>query len=327
MGYRSEVRNLVVGLGRFWHGRPTAPARREPYAVPCRCGQVAHGTRLNRHQVVRCLACGEPVFVFPLGPYPPDVPHAVSPPSPTSHLSGWRLPVIAGALTLLAVVVAYVLLFYGLREQHSSPNRDAREQIDRLERDARGALEQRDFEGARQSLATAKGVYERERDAVPASRGRQLTQLHREVELLAWRLPKPFELALQRWKMLEPEELERVFADARGTAVFFDLELLRDGVGRYHYERRLGPELPTLELHELKLLNRLPLQNVRQRVVFGARLDGLRRDAQDRFVVSFDPDSGVLVTEEEVARVAVPPLEDNLRAVLLRQAEWANEAP
>src|SRR5262245_30991475 len=103
MGYRSEVRNLVVGLGRFWQGRPPAPVRREPYAVPCRCGQVAHGLRRATHQVVRCLACGESVFVLPLGPYPPDVPHAASPPPTTSNLSGWRLPAAAGVLTLLAV--------------------------------------------------------------------------------------------------------------------------------------------------------------------------------------------------------------------------------
>jgi hypothetical protein len=328
MGYRSEVRNLVVGLGRFWQGRPAEPARREPYAVPCRCGQVAHGLRRAKHHVIRCLACGEPVFVLPLGPYPPDVPHAVSPPPPTSHLPGWRLPALAGVLTLLAVVAVNVLLIYQLRETPSTQRTlDAAGLIDQHEANGKAALARREIEEARREFANAKVVYERQRDAVPSSRGRRLHQLHREVELLALRLPKPFELALQRWKMLEPEELDRLFADARGTAVFFDLELLRDAAGQYHYERRLGPELPTLQLHELKLLNRLPLQNVRQRVVFGALLDGLRRDAQDRFVVSFNPDSGVLVTEEEVARVVVPALEDNLRAVLLRQAEWANEAP
>lgn len=327
MGYRSEVRNLVVGLGRFWQGRLPEPVRREPYAVPCRCGQVAHGLRHARHQVVYCLACGEPVFVLPQGPYSPDVPHAASPP-PVSHLSGWRLPALAGAVTLLAVVAVYVLVFYQLSDPASSrPLRETAEQIDAHELSARAALSRGDIEEALQSLATARNVYERQREVVPASRGRRLVQLYREVDLLASRLPKPFELTLQRWKMLEPEELEKVFADARDTAVFFDLVLLRDGAGQYHYERRLGPELPTLELHELKLLNRLPLQNARERVVFGAKLAGLRRDAQDRFVVSFDPDSGVLVTEEDVASVVVPPLEENLRAVLQRQADWANEAP
>lgn len=328
MGYRTPVRNLVAGLGRIWEDRPPEPIRREAYAVPCRCGQVAYGQRRTQHQVLRCLACGEPVFILPFSPYPGDVPHTAAHPRPAWHRVGWRLPILAGVLTLLAVIVVYVLLFAQLRGPTSAlQGQDIAGQIEAGLAAGREALAQREFTEAARTLHEARRLYEQQKELIPASRGRELVQLHRQVDLLASRLPRPFELTLQRWAMLEPEELEKVFADARGTSVFFDLEMQRDGAGRYQYERRLGPELPELELHELKLLNRLPLQNTRKRVVFGARLAGLRRDAQNRFIVSFDPDSAVLVTDPEVAAVVVPPVEENLRVVLERQKDWATETP
>jgi hypothetical protein len=217
--------------------------------------------------------------------------------------TGWRLPVLAGFLTLLAVVTVYFTVFYeALRPAsiHQFETEYPTLMIEEYETAGRSALARRDFAEAAELFRRAREVYERRRTAVPASRGRRLMQLHRQVELLVSRCP-PLEQSLSNWATLDGEDLDRVFAAARGQAVFFDLEMLRWD-GQYQYERRLGPNPQPLKLHELKLLNRLPLQNARQRVVFAARLAGLRRDAQDRFIVSFHPDSGVLVTDEEVAQ-------------------------
>lgn len=281
--------------------------------------------RGSRRQTVRCLACGELVFVLPVSPYAP----ATAPsPTPRTHWTIWRLPILAGSFTLLLVVAVYGVILVQFRDLPTPRTTlSLTEQIESNLVAGREALRQRDFTEAEKLLRAARNGYQQQRDAIPASQGRRLIQLHRQAELLASRLPDAFELMLQRWKMLEQNELEKVFADVRGKAVFFDLELRREAAGKYHYERRLGAELPTLELHDLKLLNRLPLQNASQRVVFGARLAGLRRDAQNRFVVSFDPESGVLVTDEEVADVCCPPLDESLHVVLVRQRDWAIESP
>lgn len=60
----------------------------------------------------------------------------------------------------------------------------------------------------------------------------------------------------------------------------------------------------------------------------GARLDSIARDEAGVWVIRFKPDSGVLLTDAEVAATASPlPLDDELQAVLRRQAEWAAELP
>jgi hypothetical protein len=232
-------------------------------------------------------------------------------------------------LTLLGVVAVYVPLLRHLGD-HTPPRETETSETAIRSRRALGleALERRDYADAAERLRDARNLYERDRTAIPVSEGRELVQMQRQVELLDAKLPKPLDQLLQEWSQLAPDHLDELFErKGRGKAVFFDLEMVRDGAGRYHYERRLGPELPTLELQNLELLNRLPLQNAQQRVVFGARLAGLQRDALNKFVVSFDAKSGVLVTDEVVAEVCCPPLEENLRAVLQRQKGWATEMP
>jgi hypothetical protein len=66
-------------------------------------------------------------------------------------------------------------------------------------------------------------------------------------------------------------------------------------------------------------------------MLFGARLAGLEREERGGhglWVIRLDPDSGVLLTDEDAAGACCPrPLDDGLRAVLRRQADWAAALP
>lgn len=329
MGYRSRVRHVVARVRRFWVDRSSEPSRREPFCVACGCGQQFRGLRRRHHQVLHCPGCGASVFVLACSPYPdpaggPATTGAASIPSRAT----WRLPILAGVLTLIVVVAVYIPLLWHINQVVPTHREESAEVVIQR-RMAAGveALAREDFAEAARELAQARTRHERQPDTLPASEARRLHQLVREADLMTKRLPRSLDQMLRDWSALADEDVEKLFGDARDRSVFFDLEIQRDGTGQYQYERRLGPALPSLELHELKLLNRLPLQNARQRVVFGARLSGWRRDALGKFIVSFDPDSGVLVTEESVARVCCPPVEENLRVVLERQKLWALEMP
>ena len=68
-----------------------------------------------------------------------------------------------------------------------------------------------------------------------------------------------------------------------------------------------------------------------RRMLFGARLAGLAREERGGhglWVIRLDPDSGVLLTDEDTAGACGPrPLDPGLREVLRRQADWAAALP
>ena len=76
----------------------------------------------------------------------------------------------------------------------------------------------------------------------------------------------------------------------------------------------------------LKLLGNLPLDEPK-RVLFGARLVNIRREAEGTCVVRFEPDSGVLLTDVASAGLGImipdPPLQQSLQ----QQRKWAVKLP
>jgi hypothetical protein len=83
--------------------------------------------------------------------------------------------------------------------------------------------------------------------------------------------------------------------------------------------------LPNLELADLKVLRQLPIDLKQERLIFGARLTAVRRDPMRRWTVSFQPDSGILITDPDVAGACCPPVDLEMREVLERQARWVAE--
>jgi hypothetical protein len=339
------VRKLVARV-RGWWGGPAVSGPVRPFQVTCGCGQVVQGVRRSRHQVVTCRACGARLFVLPRSPLttpaPPSVksqpiihPASKSSPAPARRLrvrllpSGpWRLPVLAALLTLAVVVMVYVTLYLLFVQRPPAPEASAADRIETHVHDGKQALVDLDFKAALAAFQAARAVYEQQpSQARSASEGRRLLQLLRQANVLANRVPKPLEQAPARWDKLEGEELEKVTAPYRDKFAVFDLEVIKDGANEIRYRRRVGAELPQLRLGNVELIDHLASRNDFKRFLFAARLAQVGRDADDRLTVSFVPDSGVLITDPDVARACFPVVDDEMRDVLERQRKLALELP
>ena len=127
------------------------------------------------------------------------------------------------------------------------------------------------------------------------------------------------------------EEWKAQFAaNYLGKTIVFDDEVRFDAAQRDDGRRRpllryrvtaAGREV-RLALEDLSVLESLPLERP-QRMLFGGRLSAVERGSGGQWVVRFDADSGVLLTDRGAAEAACPaPLDPALPDVLKRQTEW-----
>jgi hypothetical protein len=315
---------------RCWLLLRPAAGPPEPFAVACECGGTVSGLRQARPQTLRCPLCARPLFVLPrsrwplpAGERPPDTP---APPPPTNKRPRpWRMPLLAGAVTLALVVAAFLVLLPLLvrpTQEQEPRDRQAAEQVRKLQASARRALREGKYHQAFKDADAAKELSDRDPDALPRDERRDVAQLWRQSDLLARLLDVPLQEIVKQASLAPEDDWEPRFRELyRGRAVLFDDRLRYDGVGRpalNTYEVRLGDERVRLAVDDLKVLSHLPLDPP-PRVLFGARLAKVGRE-QGAWVVRFDPDSGVLFTDPDAALCV--PADDELRAVLERQAEW-----
>jgi hypothetical protein len=302
----------------------------EPYDVACACGQHARGLRQARHQVLRCLGCGEPVFVLgysPLGGTTAE-PRAVAA-APRRY---WLGPALAGVVTLAVVVLIFSRLIPALAPP--APPDSRREDMSDLIARGRAALQREDFRIAAARFGEARRRREKSPELLSPFEARELARMEREAALIADLLSESLDEILQRAAGTREEERQEQFQRRyKDKAVIFDDVVARDAAGRFRltvYEVRAPGEPARVELSDLKLLRVLPLAEPR-RMLFGARMAGLGREEQGGhglWVIHFDPDSAVLLTDEDAAGACCPrPLDDELRAVLRQQAEWSAALP
>jgi hypothetical protein len=316
---------------QWWAGRPARPAADEPYDVACPCGQRARGLRQPRHQVVRCLGCGGPVFVLGASPLTRSgaEPRAAGP-LPRRY---WLGPAVAAGLTLAVAAVVFSLVIPALAPP-AAPAETGRDEVRRLLGSGREALRDERFRVAVDHLARARRLHDSRPGSLTVAESRELNRLYGQAALLADLLSESLDEILQRVEGTREEERLAHFNDRyRNKAVIFDDVVARDAAGRFGltvYEVRAPGEPARVELSDLKLLRALPLAEPR-RMLFGARLAGLEREepgGHGRWVIHLDPDSGVLLTDEDAAGACCPrPLDADLREVLKRQAEWAAALP
>jgi hypothetical protein len=306
-----------------------------PYQVTCGCGQAVTGLRQARFQVVPCPDCGAELFVLPRSPLP-RVPGVKRPAIPAAARQAHRLrrrrvlvPVVAGCV--LAATLGGVIWWL------SSPRHQDEERADVAAADA--PVWTRDSLGELQTLL-ARGQFHQAaagakaaltlRQGRPqlftAAEGDALRQLHAEAALLADLSAESLEDILRHGAGLPAAEWEAtVRARYRGKAVVFDAEVRRTADGVVHTSYRLAGagEEARLHLDALRLLHALPLEEPR-RLVFGARLERVAREPPGTWVVRFEPDSGVLLTDAEAAAWCCPGLADaESRALFARQRGWA----
>src|SRR5262249_7096477 len=115
----------------------------------------------------------------------------------------------------------------------------------------------------------------------------------------------------------------------RGKAVVFDDIVDIDPWGQPRlaaYEIKVNEERVRIKV-DLKLFKQLPLGPER-RILFGARLARVTREGGGGWGVRFDPDSGVLLTDEgAIEACGLVPVDDDLRRVLAEQSRWARQVP
>jgi hypothetical protein len=277
------VFQFASGLWRWWQVLHQPFEPATPYAVPCACGAVVSGTRKAASQVRICPLCKQKVFILGKSPLPPVRGDDGGVPHPSSHARFHRNLAIAGiGVALVGIGSLVALLLRG------NPH---------------------DSDSARQKTIETHEL--------------------READLVANRLPDHERLSdlLMRWNNIDEKDLQMLFAERRGKAVAFDILISRDHPGSYSCERHLGPELPRLELARLRGLDPLPLRQ-RQRVIFGAKLASLKCDrtrpvdVAERWTVGLEPDSFVLITDEEIGRAMGLVIDDEAHAVLERQRGW-----
>jgi hypothetical protein len=311
-------------LAGLFRGRPEEPPSAVPFRIRCTCGQIVTGSRRPRFQVVRCPKCGAELFVLPLSPLPlvagAAAVSAVAPPG--SRPRRRRLLAVGLGLVLLFGVAALIaVLWHSPREQSES----------RQQQPANAGRTTR-LKEAEQLLA--RGLFHEAltvcEDTDPASLSaadrRTLLQVRRQAALLADFSAESLEAILRHAASLPDAEWQATFHTRyQGKALVLDTEVVRDAEGHYHQGWRLL--LPNDEAHldltSLKLLEALPLQEA-HRLIFGARLGRIRREPPGAWVIRFEPDSGVLLTDPEAAAHCCAALTDaESQAVLRRQRTWA----
>lgn len=235
------------------------------------------------------------------------------------------MPLIAGVVTLAAVVLGFVLLLpYLMRRTPDTPDAAAvAQEIGQRRTAAKRALREGKYHQAFREIDAAKELSDRQPAALGRDERRELEQLHRQSELLARLLNAPLQDIVKEAALAQEDEWRTRFAELyQGRGVLFDDVLRADAGGRLGlgtYEVRLGEEKVRLAVEELHVLRHLPLDPP-PRVLFGARLAKVAHEAGG-WVIRFDPDSGVLFTDPDAAG-CVP-----LDAELLKVLEWQKMQP
>jgi hypothetical protein len=331
---RVAAPNVFARLRKWWRKSRFSSSLSVPYAVPCVCGRVLEGFRKRRPQGLRCPACGKTVFVLARSPLPLPKPpgdageaRAAAPKgtAPSRRRPAWHWPTLAALITLAGVASVFMLLLPRLgREVPGSV--PSGEEIQERMASGRRALAEGKFTQAVKELDDLLARANRRGGTLTRDERRQVVQLRRQSEMLALLQSMSLEDILrQAAANRDDDEWQAKFdKDYRGRSVIFDDEVggAEGQPALRFYVVRAGDATARVALEDLELLRDWPLEPPR-RVLFGARLAAVKREEGGRWVVRFEPDSGVFLTDEGAAGTCCPgPLDDELRDVLWRQKQW-----
>lgn len=329
----------ITQVQRKWTASRVSLAVPGHYRVTCPCGQIMTGSRLPVFQAISCTKCGQAAFVLPRSPLPPIL--SDSPVKSGLRLtsvrdlvnvlrrSPWRIPFLAGGLTLALLITAIILAFSF--SSRSRPNSAKPADIAKHSRAGREALALGNFNLAASEFNAASALRERFPDALSLTERRQLTQWHRQASLLTALLSVSLEEIVRtaaELQALDEREWKAVFADRyKGRSVVFDDTIRREASGSYQmlgYSVFLRGKPARIELSDLQMMRSLPLESPR-RMLFGARLADVRLEAEGIWVIHLEPASGVLITDASTAYAVLPIPPEELREVLQRQTGWAED--
>lgn len=292
------------------------------YEVACLCGRPLRGQRQQGHQIISCPSCGRKRFILPSSPW---LAPGVGAQPPQLNLRCFLIAIVLGAalaMGLCLLILRPYLRRGGASAGVSTSRGDARSQLEAGQqqlRDGNVFLALSELNAAFEQSSRHPGALDGQQHA-------HLAQLRRQVDLLARLLDQPLEeMVLQAMQHRSDEEWAEKFGHYRGRTVVFDDVLRRDGQGRpvlgSYAVRVMGVEA-RVALEDLVLLQHLALDPPR-RCLFGARLASCRREEGGIWVIRFESDSAVLLTDESAAAACCPlPLDKDLLDVLERQKKW-----
>lgn len=318
---------MPISLVRHWLGLKSV-ASAQLYRVTCPCGGSVSGTRQARQQVLPCPVCGRSLFILPASPYPPVA--ELEPRQATRHPSrfaAWWMPASAAAITLIiAVAIFYLVLRDAVRPRTDQPSADA---IQRQFLAGKKALALGKFLLAAQELEATQQLVAPHPEALPPADRRQLQQLQRQASLLADLSGESIDDILRHaadLSELDEQEWQTQFEQRyHRKSVIFDDEVRRQSGGGYQllgYRFFVRGKPARLDLASVQLLKALPLDKP-QRLLFGLRLHALRLEPGGTWVVHFEPDSGVLLTDHDAASHCCPIPANELREIIDRQNAWS----
>jgi hypothetical protein len=230
-------------------------------------------------------------------------------------------------LTLAVVVVVFALVLSRLGNRTAAP-----EEIGPHLAAGKKALAEGSFHAAAEHLKKASALRDQQPDTLTPEKSRELTRLSRQAALLDDLLSESLSEIILKAAGQQQDEWQADFAHRyEGKAVIFEAWMRRDAAsGKYHLEYPIiaGDEQVRLDLGGLKLLRHLPPLDNPRLLLFGVRLASIRREAPASWVIRFQPDSGVFLTDPGAAAACCPrPLDDSLRALVDQQAKWDEDAP
>lgn len=239
------------------------------------------------------------------------------------------MPLMAALVTLAVVLTAFAWLLPSLIRQKPIPANPSGvvEEVRAHVMSAKRALAEGKYHQALKEIDAAKDLSDRTPNALDRYERSRFEQLHRQCDLLEHLLDLPLhEIVIQASSAPEGEWPTR-FADRyQNRSVLFDDLVRQDAFSQpmlSTYEVRLDDEKVRLAVDELTLLRRLPLEPPR-RLFFGARLAKVSREPGG-WVIHFDPDSGVLLTDPDAALCV--PVDEELEKVLAWQEKWLRNHP
>lgn len=306
---------------------PSPPREADSFHVVCICGHLLSGTRRDSFQLARCPKCGAERFVLPRSLLPPlqsgPKPAASA---PARQFAVWKYLAFAGAAAIVLMLGVHLAFQNFVAKPVENNDADASNKTD-----LRSSLQQ-----AREHLALGKfrlaaDVLGAEDAGASAGERAAWRQIYREGSLLADLVPTPIEEILGHAAGIAEAEWQADFPHRyRGKSVVFDVLLSRSADGRLaaNYSLLAAGESARLEWNELQLFRDWRLEQP-QRVIFGVRLARIGLEPPGpAWVVRFQPDSGVLITNKEAIGRCCPPLADAESArVLQEQAERVSKLP
>jgi hypothetical protein len=272
--------------------------------------------------MIACPQCGAERFILPRSPYPEIEETATKAAAGAAGRRSWtaalwRLPLAAAILTAtILAVVWWVFLFPETKHPEGPTATDKKTAAEHLLQ-------------ARQYLAggmfrLAANELEGEPSDLPADQKPAWRQLQREAALLADLCAEPLEEILQHAAGVGEREWQADFPRRyRGKSIIFDTVILRKANGKlqalYVFPRS---DKIHLEIGDLELFRHLPLDQPR-RVLFGGRLATINLEPPGpAWVVHFQAESGVLLTDARAAGLCCPALnEPDALRILAEQAK------